>query len=75
MKILAINPLLGLLIWTNPYGREINSSLPAIGMLPVLISLVVLILRTPKEIAHLWSTDKAILAPLALISQGMGQCG
>ncbi len=60
--------LLGLLIWTNPYGREINSSLPAIGMLPVLVALVVLILRKPREIVQLWSTDKAILAPLVLIS-------
>ncbi len=60
--------LLGLLIWTNPYGREINSSLPAIGMLPVLVALVALILRKPKEIASLWSTDKAILAPLVLFS-------
>jgi hypothetical protein len=58
---------LALLIWTNPYGREISSSLPALGMVPVLVALIVSILRKPGAIAHLWSTDKALLSGLALI--------
>ena len=59
--------LLDLLIWTNPYGREISSSLPAFGVLPVSVALLVLILIKPGEIARLWATDRAILAALILV--------
>jgi hypothetical protein len=38
-----------LLIWFNPYGREINGSLPAFGMLPVLVALLDLILSQPRD--------------------------
>lgn len=55
-----------LLIWFNPYGRELNSSLPAFGMLPVLVALLDLTLSQPKEILRLWTTDRAILAALGL---------
>jgi hypothetical protein len=58
---------LDLLIWTNPYGREISSSIPAFGVLPVLVALIVLLLRKAQAIARLWSTDKAILSGLALV--------
>jgi hypothetical protein len=58
---------LALLIWNNPYGREISSSLPAFGVLPVLVALIVSILRKPRAVARLWSTDKALLSGLALI--------
>jgi len=59
--------VLDLLIWTNPYGREISSSLPAFGVLPVLVALLVLILNEPREFARLWSTHKALMAALVLV--------
>ena len=58
---------LDLLIWTNPYGREISSSIPAFGVLPVLVALIVSILRKSQAIARLWSPDKAVLSGLALV--------
>src|SRR3970040_1974916 len=58
---------LDLLIWTNPYGREISSSIPAFGVLPVLVALIVSILRKSRGIPRLWSPDKAILSGLALV--------
>jgi hypothetical protein len=60
--------ILVLLIWTNPYGREISSSPPAYGMLPVLIALLVMILREPREIASLWSSHRGILVTLFVIT-------
>jgi hypothetical protein len=58
---------LALLIWTNPYGRELSSSIPAFGVLPVLVALMVMILRKPQALTRLWSTDKAILIGFAVI--------
>ncbi|MEJ2711277.1 MAG: hypothetical protein P8074_26955, partial [Anaerolineales bacterium] len=58
---------LALLIWTNPYGRELSSSIPAFGVLPVLVALLVMILRKPRWIASLWATNKAILIGFVLI--------
>jgi hypothetical protein len=58
---------LGLLIWTNPYGRELSSSIPAFGVLPVLVALMVMILRKPQALTRLWATDKAILIGFAVI--------
>lgn len=68
LLVTAVSSLafLSLLIWFNPYGREINSSLPAFGMLPVLVALLDLILSKPKEIARLWSTDRAVLTALSM---------
>jgi len=59
--------LLALLIWTNPYGREISSSLPAFGVLPVSVVSVALILIKPGDFARLWATDRAILVALVLV--------
>ncbi|MEJ2709351.1 MAG: hypothetical protein P8074_17200, partial [Anaerolineales bacterium] len=58
---------LGLLIWTNPYGRELSSSIPAFGVLPVLVALMVMILMKPQALTRLWATDKAILIGFAVI--------
>jgi hypothetical protein len=58
---------LDLLIWTNPYGRRISSSLPALGTLPALVALLALLARKSREIAQQWSTDKLLLAGLGLI--------
>ena len=58
---------LALLIWTNPYGRELSSSIPAFGVLPVLVALMVMILRKPQAITGLWSTDKVILIGFVFI--------
>jgi hypothetical protein len=60
--------LLGLLIWTNPYGREISSSLPAWGTLPIVVALLTANLIKLREISGLWSTDKLPLAALVLIT-------
>jgi hypothetical protein len=58
---------LALLIWTNPYGRELSSSIPAFGVLPVLVALLVLILRKPQAIANLWATDRVLLIVFGVI--------
>lgn len=60
--------LLVLLIWTNPYGRSISSSIPALGLMPVLVALLVLTARKAGDIARLWSTDKVTLAAVGLVS-------
>jgi hypothetical protein len=59
--------MLGLLIWTNPYGKELSSSLPAFGVLPVLVALLALIIYKRTDLSRLWETDKAFLAALGLI--------
>lgn len=59
--------LLDVLIWFNPYGREINSSLSAIGLMPVVVALLAFCLRRWRDIARLWPTDKILLVPLGLI--------
>lgn len=53
--------LLGLLIWFNPYGRKINSSLPAFGVLVVLVPLLAYLLIHARTLAGLWSENKALL--------------
>lgn len=58
---------LELLIWFNPYGREINSSLPAFGMLPVLIATLSLIVENRREVAGLCSTDRVLLLGMIVI--------
>lgn len=60
--------LLVLLIWTNPYGRSISSSIPALGLMPVLVALLVLAARKAVDIARLWSMDKVTLAAGGLVS-------
>jgi hypothetical protein len=59
--------LLDLLIWFNPYGREINSSIPAAGVLIVLISLLVYLLSCWQVLARLWATEKALVTSFALV--------
>ena len=56
-----------LLIWANPAGRRISSSLPAIGILPVLVALVALLVSKSREIRKLWSTDRTLCAGLGLV--------
>jgi len=59
--------LLNLAIWANAYGRHISSSLPAWGILPVVVALLVLDLQKMDEIARLWSDNKIILSALVLL--------
>lgn len=63
--------LLGLLIWFNPYGREINSSLPAIGVLIVLVALLVYLIHYAHALSSLWSTEKAFITLFALAYLGL----
>jgi hypothetical protein len=63
--------LLGLLIWFNPYGREISSSLPAFGMLVVLVALLVYLLHNARALTGLWTTDKALFILFALAYLGL----
>jgi hypothetical protein len=58
---------LDLLLSTNPYGRGISSSLPALGMLPILVALLALQVRRSKEIVLLWKTDMVALVLLGLV--------
>ncbi len=59
--------LLELLIWFNPYGREINSSIPAFGVLIVLVALLAYLLHHSRGLVQLWSTDKTLIIIFALI--------
>jgi hypothetical protein len=59
--------MLGLLIWTNQYGRELSSSPPGFGVLPALVALLALIVYKRKDLARVWETDKAVLALLGLL--------
>jgi hypothetical protein len=63
--------LLGLLIWFNPYGREINSSIPAAGVLIVLIALLVYLLSCWRVLASLWASEKALVTSFALVYLGL----
>lgn len=60
--------LLNLFIWINPYGRSISSSLPAFGMLPVVVVLWTLILMRFLDINRLWRSHPYLLAVLILFS-------
>ena len=55
---------LGFLIWTNPYGREISSSLGAWGVFPVASAFLVAVLMQARQVAALWSTDRPLLIVL-----------
>ncbi|NMC79425.1 MAG: hypothetical protein GYA59_08700 [Chloroflexi bacterium] len=73
LRLLAFAPVLALaildvLLWANPYGRSISSSLPALGMMPVVVALLVLVVKNFSKIAGLWPTDDVFLAVLALAS-------
>jgi hypothetical protein len=63
--------LLDLLIWFNPYGREINSSLPAVGVLIVLIALLVYLLVCWRGLASLWAHEKALVTFIAIVYLGL----
>lgn len=60
--------LLDLLILTNPYGREISSSLTAIGVLPVTVALLVALFNQPGELKRLWLEEKLLVTALAAAS-------
>jgi len=66
--VLALSDLL---IWFNPYGREINSSIPAAGVLIVLIVLLVYLLSCWQVLAGLWATEKALVTSFALVYLGL----
>jgi hypothetical protein len=63
--------LLDLLIWFNPYGREINSSIPAVGVLIVLIALLIYLLVCWRGLASLWANEKAIVTFFAIVYLGL----
>ena len=64
---------LGFLIWTNPYGREISSSMGAWGVFPVAAAFLVAVLMQARQVAGLWSTDRALLILLGgLVLTGLG---
>jgi len=59
--------LLGLLIWFNPNGSEINSSLPAAGILIVLAPMLAYLLHHAREFAGLWRWDRVLVIVFALV--------
>jgi len=59
--------LLAALIWFNPYGRSISSSLAAFGLLPVLVALFVLLLNRPAQWLGLWRSDRLLLSILLIL--------
>jgi hypothetical protein len=63
--------LLGLLIWFNPYGTEINSSLPAFGVLVVLVALLVYVAYNLHALVGLWASEKTLASLFALIYLGL----
>lgn len=63
--------LLGLLIWFNPYGREISSSLPAYGVLIVLVALLGYLIYHTRELVGLWSANKVLVSILVLAFLGL----
>ena len=63
--------LLGLLIWFNPYGSEINSSLPAYGVLIILAPMLAYLMHHSHELARLWPGDKTLIIILALVYLGL----
>lgn len=63
--------LLDLLILTNPYGREISSSLTAIGVLPVTVGLLVALFNQPGELKRLWLEEKLLVTALAAASMAL----
>ena len=59
--------VLGLLIWFNPYGSEINSSLPAYGVLIVLAPIMAYLLYHARELASLWPWDRVLAIIFVLV--------
>jgi len=57
---------LDLLMWTNPAGRSISSSPPALCVLPALVALLASLLRKFQEIIQLWKTDRLMLAIIGI---------
>jgi hypothetical protein len=60
--------LLNLVLWLNPYGRKISSSILGLGLLPVLVALLVLLLINAREIARLWAADRTLLLALGSVT-------
>jgi hypothetical protein len=58
--------LLDLLILTNPYGREISSSLTAIGVVPVTVALLTTLFNQPGELRRLSSQNKLLVSMFAI---------
>ena len=56
---------LGFLIWTNPYGRELSSSMGGWGMVPVSVALLTVVLIQVRQVAALWSTDRVLVIVLS----------
>lgn len=59
--------LLELVIWFNPYGRELSSSLPAYGVLIILVALLAYLLYNSRQVVQLWAADKPLLTLFILI--------
>ena len=59
--------LLGLLIWFNPYGREISSSLPAYGVLIVLVPMLAYLVYHARELAGLWPNERNLVIIFLLV--------
>jgi hypothetical protein len=66
MAAVIVLACLDLLIWANPAGRRLSSSLPGLGTLPALVALLALLARRARGIAQLWSTERLPLAGLGL---------
>lgn len=60
--------LFNIALWTNPYGRQISSSIPAYGILPVLVALLVYCFHKGKEITNLWKDRPALLSAIGLLT-------
>ena len=58
--------LLGLLIWFNPYGSEISSSLPAYGVLVILAPFLAYLVYHVRKLADLWSEDRNLIIIFSL---------
>jgi hypothetical protein len=63
--------LMDLLIWFNPYGREINSSLAGVGMLIVWVALASHVLHHAGDLARSWPSDRIPLIVFTLIFLGL----
>jgi hypothetical protein len=59
--------LLASLIWFNPYGRSISSSLAAFGVLPALVALLILLLTRPGDWVETWRKDPILLIILLIL--------
>jgi len=59
--------VLGLLIWFNPYGSEISSSLPAYGVLIVLAPMLAYLLHHAREFGGLWRWDRVLVIVCSLV--------